>query len=554
MRILSGINKRYSHGLTLMVPFLLLTVNAWGQLPANVNLLVNGSAGAQFVGIAATPNLVVFTHPFCQEPLPAGGFSPREILQLNGDGSVTLFGTLPDIPFDGTTPTCYENYIAISPSGSNGWTSGDVFVATAHPGDFTSVDVYRFPSTGAAPHAGTLFGTYPGVLPQGGSPYFGGHSGLDFDTEGAWNYNLLLGGAVGVTVINSTGAVVTTIPNPTGDPNVVFESFSVAPPGFDGGLHAGWLFGQTDNIGGSTNYGVWAFGPPGCSGAGCTAYNAVTGAISSNGESIDFVPSNLCTFTVKGTAYPYFISVLDSESAFALGGDFSYTANIDGVPLAKFTVPAGHMLVQDEYDGAIDDFAASGSTYSTFVQFTTPPGVDQEGATIVSCPVQPFGGCTVTQGGWGSKPHGQNPGAFLAANFATAFPSGVTIGGSPYSLHFTSALAIQNFLPQGGPPGALNASATNPTARTSAGVFAGQVLALELNVTLYHMGSLTLSGTGTSLDGDTVATILALANQALAGGALPSGFSYSSLNDLVDNLNQAFDNCVADGYAGTHLH
>jgi hypothetical protein len=169
-------------------------------------------------------------------------------------------------------------------------------------------------------------------------------------------------------------------------------------------------------------------------------------------------------------------------------------------------------------------------------------------------PPPPATGCSVTQGGWGAAAHGNNPGAFLNASFATAFPSGVTIGGSPFALLFTSAQNIRNFLPQGGPPSYLISSATNPTS-SSAGVFAGQVLALDLNVALYSLGSLTLSGTGTSLDGSTVSAVLAAANLALAGGALPSGFvSYSSLNDLIDNLNQSFDGCVRSGWAATHLH
>lgn len=172
---------------------------------------------------------------------------------------------------------------------------------------------------------------------------------------------------------------------------------------------------------------------------------------------------------------------------------------------------------------------------------------------LVATQSQPFGGCTVTQGGWGAPPHGNNPAAFLASQFSTAFPSGVTVGGLPFSLHFTSSQAIQSFLPQGGPPAALNATATDPTT-TSAGVFAGQVLALDLNVALYHFGSLVLSGTGTSLDGKTVGQVLLAANEALAGGPLPAGFTYSSLNDLIDSLNQSFDGCVASGFAQSHLH
>jgi len=153
----------------------------------------------------------------------------------------------------------------------------------------------------------------------------------------------------------------------------------------------------------------------------------------------------------------------------------------------------------------------------------------------------PFTGCTVTQGGWHAKPVGNNPGTLLANDFPTVYPSGVTIGGA-FTLTFDSAAAVRAFLPAGGTPGVLTSSATDPTS-SAAGVFAGQVLALQLNVDLEHYGTVVVSGTGTSFDGKTVADVLAAANLALGGGPLPAGFTISSLNDLVDNLNQKFDNC-----------
>ena len=153
----------------------------------------------------------------------------------------------------------------------------------------------------------------------------------------------------------------------------------------------------------------------------------------------------------------------------------------------------------------------------------------------------PFTGCTVTQGGWHANPHGNNPGTLLANDFPTVYPSGVTIGGT-FALTFDSAAAVRAFLPAGGTPGVLTSSATDPTT-SAAGVFAGQVLALQLNVDLEHYGSVVISGTGTTFDGKTVADVLAAANIALGGGPLPAGFTISSLNDLVDSLNQKFDNC-----------
>lgn len=155
---------------------------------------------------------------------------------------------------------------------------------------------------------------------------------------------------------------------------------------------------------------------------------------------------------------------------------------------------------------------------------------------------------TYTQGGWGASPAGNNPGTVLANNFAAVYPSGVTIGWSgKYTLKFTSALAVRSFLPAGGAPKALKASAVNPTS-SAAGVFAGQVLAATLSVDFSERG-VTAPGlkhlriaTGHTLLGRTVEEALALANQALGGGGLPPGVSFSALNDVMTRINENFDN------------
>lgn len=101
---------------------------------------------------------------------------------------------------------------------------------------------------------------------------------------------------------------------------------------------------------------------------------------------------------------------------------------------------------------------------------------------------------------------------------------------------------------------------TNPGS-TSSGVFGGQVLALRLNVDFSDrditpggpLGDLVLDSTGTSLDGMTIAQILAAAERALGGGSLPSGYSISTLNELISNLNEAFDGGTPSAWAQNHL-
>jgi hypothetical protein len=169
--------------------------------------------------------------------------------------------------------------------------------------------------------------------------------------------------------------------------------------------------------------------------------------------------------------------------------------------------------------------------------------------------------CTIGQGGWGSEPNGGNPGTILAANFDTLYSDLVV--GSGFSMTFESASNVKDYLPAGSTAAALTGSVINP-ASTASGVFGGQVTALALNVDFNDAGitdgaegsisGLTLQGTGGSLDGSDVLTILGAAETALGGGVLPAGYSYSDLNDLVTDLNEAFDNgCIPTDWAQIHL-
>ena len=201
---------------------------------------------------------------------------------------------------------------------------------------------------------------------------------------------------------------------------------------------------------------------------------------------------------------------------------------------------------------------------SAYGEGTDLPGgnqVDQSFICTLECHHE-LAGLTYTQGGWGATANGGNPGQILTDHWAAVYGSGgPTIGYNGNTLHFTSAAAVIAFLPQGGAPGTISGAHVDPTGST-AGVFAGQVLALQLNVDFSNAGiagfstgfaSLKLQNTGTSLDGQTVSQILSAANQALGGGALPSGYSLSDLNTLVDYLNRSFDNGTTSTWALAHL-
>jgi hypothetical protein len=162
---------------------------------------------------------------------------------------------------------------------------------------------------------------------------------------------------------------------------------------------------------------------------------------------------------------------------------------------------------------------------------------------------------TYTQGGWGAKPNGNNPGTLLQSHFASVYPTGESIGAN-YKLTFTSAPAVQGFLPQGGTAGVLASSpAANPTT-SLAGVFAGQVLALNLSVDFSNAGwtkkgLAALKVVTGKLAGYSVQQVLDLAQKVLGGttSALPSGVSLTDLNSVVDSINNNYDNgTVNKGY------
>ncbi len=154
---------------------------------------------------------------------------------------------------------------------------------------------------------------------------------------------------------------------------------------------------------------------------------------------------------------------------------------------------------------------------------------------------------TQTQGGWGSTPNGGNPGAYLHANFNTAFPSGVTVGCSTgFTLKLTSAQAVTDFLPSGSTARALTANLTNP-AGSYKNVLAGQVVALTISVgmdnaiasfgpsTTLLQNLVVKSGTFANM---TVAQVLAEANKKLGGCS--SSYSFSQLNDAISAINESF--------------
>jgi hypothetical protein len=175
---------------------------------------------------------------------------------------------------------------------------------------------------------------------------------------------------------------------------------------------------------------------------------------------------------------------------------------------------------------------------------------------------------TNTQGGWGS---GGSAASLLGADYNTVYAStnGVLIVGvenitTQYSMTFTNAGAVLDYLPATGVAGPLTASLVNPAVSPS-GLFGGDVVALELNVDFNTAGFLhgassipfgdlvltNFSGGLSGLNGLTVSQFLAIANTCLGGGSCPEGLG--NVAGITDELNFSFPGGNVESFADTNL-
>lgn len=157
---------------------------------------------------------------------------------------------------------------------------------------------------------------------------------------------------------------------------------------------------------------------------------------------------------------------------------------------------------------------------------------------------------TQTPGGWGAKPEGGNPGAYLHDNFEEAFPDGLQVG-CDFTIDLTSAQAVTDYLPAGGTPAALTQDYTDTGIPGNS--LAHHVVALKLSVTFDAVdpdfgeaNSALADAVVTSGDfaGWTVAQVLAEAEKVLGG--CDSEYDASDLSDVVGLINESFVDGTTD--------
>jgi hypothetical protein len=165
--------------------------------------------------------------------------------------------------------------------------------------------------------------------------------------------------------------------------------------------------------------------------------------------------------------------------------------------------------------------------------------------------------------GWGADPTDGLPASLLLpTTFFSVETHGFEVGyAAPggFVIDFSSGDALLTFLPSVGAPKALNASLTDPTS-TVAGVFAGEVVALRLNIDYSDAGIVTGLGFGTvahppgiafgdliytgltgslaGINGLTIRQVSDIANVLLGGGTEP--FSIADINELLNETNVSF--------------
>lgn len=155
-----------------------------------------------------------------------------------------------------------------------------------------------------------------------------------------------------------------------------------------------------------------------------------------------------------------------------------------------------------------------------------------------------------TPGGWGAPAEGNNPGTYRDANFAAAFPNGLTIGCNN-TLTLTSASAVEDFLPAGGQPNVLPAG--NLVNSNLSNSFASHLVAITLSLgfdsydpnfgTSNYLAENLVFNTGL-FTGMTVGEVVTIANSVIGGCS--SEYTPEQLKSGLALFNENYGNGTED--------
>jgi hypothetical protein len=256
----------------------------------------------------------------------------------------------------------------------------------------------------------------------------------------------------------------------------------------------------------------------------------------------------------KGCSETFTYSIEDPDSLFAncsVVNNESYPGAADGELMASATGGTAPYSYEWQTNPPVMGANLTGLTAGTYFVIAYDANGCQA-STFCMITAQKKDTCdgfrTQTQGGWGQcHQNGNNPGTYLFANFAGAFPNGLTIG-CTNTLELSSAQAVCEFLPSGKKPQALPSGTITDPAKSYRNVLAGQVAALALNVGFdaYDEGfSVADDDLGDQIinsgpfSGMTVYDLLDEANDFL-GGCGSGNYSASQLNSAVSSVNENY--------------
>jgi len=206
--------------------------------------------------------------------------------------------------------------------------------------------------------------------------------------------------------------------------------------------------------------------------------------------------------------------------------------------------------------------------FSQFITCNPLHGRSNGASTLITDGICDGEYCSFTQGGFGQGCHGNNVGCLRDEHFDEVFPNGLVLGDGDgdddddaFALVLTSARAVEDFLPAGGQPGALDQDLVDPL-NSSAGVLAGQLAAAKLNVGFSAAGFFDGDGqlgdlvyvkcVDDDLIGLSVSEVIDLADVLISGqagdgldldGDGKDDVSFSDLSDALTALNENFHEC-----------
>lgn len=214
----------------------------------------------------------------------------------------------------------------------------------------------------------------------------------------------------------------------------------------------------------------------------------------------------------------------------------------DGTSKTQCTRPTGYKK-PSELTATSGDCNDNNASIKPGVTEVCGDGIDNNcnGQTDEGC----SSGCnfvTYSQGGWAAR---NSP--LTASFFASKFPTGIYIGASGRSILLTSTTAVKSFLPNSGTAARLTQNWTNPTNKQLKNTFAGQLVALKINMAYNpELAAARISSTD-AYNGWTVQQLFDEANSKISSSSAVSSTILTSLSSACDKVNLSYDKGVT-GY------